>query len=78
VGWGHEPCGFSLDPIVAKAVRIQGTYSHNWRTWERVLGLLAAGRIRVAPLRGVFPLDHWREAFETMDSLTVAKSVLVP
>ena len=77
-GWGPQPCGFSLDPIVAKGVRIQGSFSHNWRTWERVLALLARGRIRVAPMRGVFPLENWLEGFEAMDSLEVAKSVMVP
>lgn len=78
IGWGHEPVGVSLDPLVGKAARLQGSFSHTWKTWERVLGLYASGQVRPAPLRRVFPLDNWREAFETMDSLAVAKSVLVP
>jgi L-iditol 2-dehydrogenase len=78
IGWGKAPLGVSLDPIVQKAVRLQGSFSHNWRTWERVLGLYASGKLQLAPIRRVFPLDHWQEAFETMDSLAVAKSVLVP
>jgi len=78
VGWGKEPLGFSLDPLVLKAVRLQGSFSHNWKTWERVLALYSSGQVRVSPIRRVFPLDSWLEAFETMDSLAVAKSVLVP
>ncbi len=78
VGWGKEEVGFSLDPLVAKAARLQGSFSHNWATWERVLRLLATGKISVDPIRRVFPLDRWQEAFETMDSLAIAKSVLVP
>jgi len=78
IGWGHEPVGVSLDPLVGKAARLQGSFSHTWKTWERVLGLYAGGQVRPAPLRRVFPLDAWREAFEAMDSLAVAKSVLVP
>ncbi len=78
VGWGPEPLGFSLDPLVAKAARLQGSFSHTWKTWERVLGLLASGKVRADPNRRVFPLDRWEEAFRTMDSLAVAKSVLVP
>lgn len=78
IGWGREPLGVSLDPLVQKAVRLQGSYSHNWTTWERALGLLASGAISTEPLRRVFPLEEWRAAFEAMDSLQVPKSVLVP
>lgn len=78
IGWGREPVGFSLDPLIQKAVRLQGSYSHTWQTWERVLRLYSTGQIQAAPLRRTFPLDHWHEAFQTMDSLAVAKSVLVP
>jgi alcohol dehydrogenase/L-iditol 2-dehydrogenase len=78
VGWGRDPVGVSLDPLVAKAARLQGSFSHTWKTWERVLALYASGKVQTAPVRRVFPLDAWHEAFETMDSLAVAKSVLVP
>jgi alcohol dehydrogenase/L-iditol 2-dehydrogenase len=78
VGWGPQPVGFSLDPLVQKAVRLQGSFSHAWKTWERVLGLYANGAVRPSAIRKVFPLDRWHEAFETMDSLAIPKSVLVP
>jgi alcohol dehydrogenase/L-iditol 2-dehydrogenase len=78
VGWGKEPLGFSLDPLVAKAARLQGSFSHNWNTWERVLRLFSTGQITVDPIRKVFPLEGWEDAFRTMDSLAIAKSVLVP
>ena len=39
VGWGPKPIDFSLDPVVQKNVRIQGSFSHNWPVWEKVLGL---------------------------------------
>ncbi len=78
VGWGPQPVGFSLDPLVQKAARLQGAFSHTWRTWERVLGLYASGAVRPSAIRQVFPLDNWLEAFKTMDSLAIPKSVLVP
>ena len=78
VGWGKEPLGCSLDPLVAKAAKLQGSFSHNWNTWERVLALLSSGAVKVDPIRKVFPLENWKEAFETMDSLAIAKSVLIP
>jgi alcohol dehydrogenase/L-iditol 2-dehydrogenase len=78
VGWGRSPVGVSLDPIVQKAVTLQGSFSHNYRTWERVLGLMANGQLDLAPMRRVFPLTEWESAFKTMDSLEIAKSILVP
>jgi len=78
VGWGREPLGFSLDPLVQKAVTLQGSFSHTYRTWERVIGLMGNGQLDLAPMRRLFPLDDWENAFRTMDSLAVAKSVLIP
>ena len=52
VGWGPQPLGFSLDPLVQKNIRLQGSFSHNWPVWERVVALLASGRLDVAPILG--------------------------
>ena len=62
VGWGPQPLDFSLDQLVQKAVTLQGSYSHNWPIWEKVLSLLAAGKIDLNPLLNrISPLDEWRE-----------------
>jgi L-iditol 2-dehydrogenase len=77
VGWGPQPVGVSLDPIVQKAVRLQGSFSHNWPVWERVIALLASGALDVAPLvGGVFPLHEWKTAFEKMEGGEIVKAVL--
>ena len=78
VGWGRDPVGFSLDPLVQKAITLQGSFSHTYQTWERVIGLMASGCLNLSPMRRVYPLDRWEEAFKTMDSLAIAKSVLTP
>jgi alcohol dehydrogenase/L-iditol 2-dehydrogenase len=79
VGWGPQPLGFSLDPLVQKNVTLQGSFSHNWPIWERVLALLAAGSLDVRPIiGGVWPLERWHEAFEQMHTGAVVKSVLTP
>ncbi len=79
VGWGREPLGFSLDPLVAKNVRLQGSFSHNWPVWERVLSLLAGGMLDVEPLiGGVWPLAEWQAAFRKMYSGEIVKAVLRP
>jgi alcohol dehydrogenase/L-iditol 2-dehydrogenase len=79
VGWGAQPMDFSLDPLVQKAVRLQGSFSHNWPVWERVIALLSSGALDVAPLvGGVWPLGEWREAFERMERGEIVKAVLRP
>ena len=79
VGWGREPLGFSLDPLVQKNIRLAGSFSHTWATWERVLRLLQTQALDVSPiLGGTWPLESWREAFEAMHSGQIAKAVLVP
>ena len=79
VGWGPQPLGFSLDPLVQKAVTLQGSFSHNWPVWEEVLSLLAADRIDLAPvLNQVSPLAEWRQAFEAMHAGEIVKGVLKP
>jgi L-iditol 2-dehydrogenase len=79
VGWGPQPLGFSLDPLVQKNITLQGSFSHNWPIWERVIQLIASGALDVRPITGgVWPLDQWREAFETMHSGQIVKAVLKP
>jgi alcohol dehydrogenase/L-iditol 2-dehydrogenase len=79
VGWGPQPLGFSLDPMVQKNVTIQGSFSHNWPVWERVIALLSSGKLDVRPIiGGVWPITRWHEAFEKMHKGEVVKSVLKP
>ena len=79
VGWGPQPLNFSLDPLVQKNVRLQGSFSHNWPIWERIIRLLSTGQLDVAPIiGGQWSLDQWEEAFETMHSGQIVKAVLTP
>ncbi len=79
VGWGPQPLGFNLDPLVQKNVTLQGSFSHNWPIWERVIALLSSGQLDVEPIiGGVWPLEQWHEAFEKMHSGQVVKAILQP
>ena len=79
VGWGPQPLNFSLDPLVQKAVTLQGSFSHNWPIWEKVISLLASGKINLdLILNRVSPLEEWHEAFEEMHSGQIVKGVLKP
>lgn len=79
VGWGPQPLGFSLDPLVQKNITLQGSFSHNWPMWERVIALLSSGQLNVKPIiGGVWPISEWNTAFEKMHKGKVVKSVLKP
>jgi len=79
VGWGPQPLSFSLDPLVAKAATLQGSFSHNWPIWERVIAMLASGQIDIDPIISrVAPLEDWRSCFDGMLSGEMVKAVLRP
>lgn len=78
IGWGPQPLNFSLDPLVAKAVTLAGSFSHTWTTWEAVLSMFSTGTLQTDKvLGGVYPLEEWEEAFEAMESGRNVKSVMV-
>ena len=79
VGWGPQPLNFSLDPLVQKNVTLQGSFSHNWPVWERVLALMAARQLDVRPIiGGSWQLNDWHEAFDKMHRGDIVKAVLTP
>ena len=79
VGWGPKPLDFNIDPIVQKNVTLQGSFSHHWSIWERVLAMLASGQLDVTPIiGGQWSLDDWETAFTTMHHGDVVKSILKP
>lgn len=78
IGWGREPVGFSLDALIRKAATLQGSFSHTYGTWERILALMGSGKIDVSPLVSPFGLQEWHAAFSAMEDLEVAKAVILP
>lgn len=78
IGWGPQPLNFSLDPLVAKAVKLQGSFSHTYATWERSLRLISTGQIDTSVvIGGAYPIDEWETAFSKMESGENIKSILV-
>lgn len=79
VGWGPQPLNFSLDPLVQKAIRLQGSFSHNWPIWEKVISLLAGDKLNLTHiLNRVSPLKDWHAAFAEMHLGKIVKGVLTP
>jgi L-iditol 2-dehydrogenase len=79
VGWGPQPLNFSLDPLVQKAVRLQGSFSHTFKNWEKVVAMLDARQINLEPIIScASPLEGWHDCFEGMHSGKYVKAVLQP
>ncbi|MCZ6515323.1 MAG: zinc-binding dehydrogenase [Acidobacteria bacterium] len=79
VGWGPTPLNFSLDPLVQKAVTLQGSFSHNYPMWEQSIKLLAEGKIRTQPLaEKIAPLADWESCVVGMAQREIVKAVLKP
>jgi len=79
IGLGDPPLPFGLNRLTAKAVHLQGTWSHNFADWERVLHLMGTGQLQVEPLVSrVYPLGEWQAAFEDAAAGRVVKAVLEP
>lgn len=79
VGWGPQPMEYSLDPAVQKNVTVQGSFSHNWPIWERVIRMLSNGQIDLEPVIDcVAGLDEWQDCFTKMHDKEYVKAVLSP
>lgn len=79
VGWSPDLVPVNVNPLVQKNVRLQGSFSHNFPIWERVIHLLDRRATRPDEIVGLTsPLAGWREAFDAMHEGRVIKSVLIP
>ncbi|MGD0622431.1 MAG: zinc-binding dehydrogenase [Thermacetogeniaceae bacterium] len=79
VGWGPEPVGFSLDQLIGKSVRLQGSFSHTWDVWEKCLTLMGKGKMDLSKLiTHELPLEEWARGFEIIEQRRGLKVVLVP
>jgi L-iditol 2-dehydrogenase len=79
VGWSPEKLAVDMNPLVLRNVRIQGSFSHNYLVWERVIHLLDRRATLPETIVGLrSPLEGWREAFDAMHDRRVIKSVLLP
>jgi L-iditol 2-dehydrogenase len=79
VGWSPDLLPINVNPLVLKNLRLQGSFSHNFPIWERVIHLLDRRATMPDEIVGLTSsLDGWRGAFDAMHEGRVIKSVLVP
>lgn len=78
IGWGPKPIEFSLDPLLSKCVRLQGTFSHNWPTWEAVIAMISAGTLQMEPMISHrITIDQWLETFQDIHEGRGVKAVML-
>lgn len=79
IAWGPKPLDLSLDPLIAKAVTLQGTFSHTYDTWERALRLEASGQVKLRELISHrVLLQDWQSAFRALESGEAVKALIMP
>ncbi len=79
VGWSPDSITVDLNPLVLRNIRLQGSFSHNYPVWERVIHLLDRRLTMPETIVGMrAPLEKWRDAFDAMHDRRVIKSVLLP
>jgi L-iditol 2-dehydrogenase len=78
IGWGPKPINFSLDKLLSKAATLQGSFSHNWPTWQAVLAMMEKGSIKMEQMIShKITLDKWLETFKLVEECLVVKAVVV-
>ncbi len=79
IGWGPKPLGFSLDPLISKAVTVNFTFSHNWDVWEACLTLMDKKAEDLQKLiTHELTLDKWEEGFKLIETKQAMKVLLTP
>jgi L-iditol 2-dehydrogenase len=79
VGWSPDALPVDINPLVQRNVRLQGSFSHNYPVWERVIHLLDRRVTLPETFVGLrAALDGWRDAFDAMHEGRVIKAVLLP
>lgn len=79
VGLTREELSIPYALLPQRELAIQGTFGHNWSSWETGLELMRTGKIATKPLvSDVFPLERWQEAFDLAESQRGVKVLFHP
>lgn len=65
VGIPGKPILIDYDTLMYKELRVQGTFCHNYPTWEKALLMESMGLIDVKPMiSDIVSLEDWKSAFD--------------
>jgi len=79
VGWFMKTTNTTLDTLVRKNVRLQGSFSHTHKMWEECIALISSGKINVKKMISkVISLEEWRDGFELCFKREAVKVIIKP
>lgn len=79
VGWFMKTQNIKWDELIRRNIRLQGSFSHNYEIWEKVIELVSTGAINVKDMiSNVFPIEQWDSAFEQLKDKQAIKILLTP
>lgn len=79
VGLHGAAVSWDLDTVCYKELTVTGTNAHIPELWDVALRLLATGQVQTeALITHTFPLERWRDAFETARNRDGVKVCFVP
>lgn len=79
VGWFMKTTNTTLDTLIRKNIRLQGSFSHTYPMWQECIGLISAGKINVKKMISkILPIADWRQGFELCFKREALKVILKP
>ncbi len=70
---------FPIDRIFYKQLTVRGSITYTARTWQRMMDIYAAGRVRLQDLVSTtLPISEWRRAFDLCADRKAIKVLLYP
>jgi L-iditol 2-dehydrogenase len=79
VGWFMKTTNTSLDTLIRKNIRLQGSFSHTHQMWQECIELISSGKINVKKMiSNVLPLEDWEQGFNLCFDREALKVILKP
>jgi L-iditol 2-dehydrogenase len=79
VGISGRDIEFPMDKVLYKQLTVRGSLCYTGKTWDRMMRIYAAGRVRLQDLVSVkLPISDWRRAFELCVDRSALKVLLHP
>ena len=79
VGWFMKTTNTTLDTLIRKNIRLQGSFSHTREMWKECIDLISSEKINVKKMISkILPLENWREGFELGFNREAIKVILKP
>ncbi|HBP38436.1 MAG TPA: hypothetical protein DD640_06795, partial [Clostridiales bacterium] len=77
IGMPHDPVTLPWTELIFKAIRLDFSFSANYRSWQRCLSLIERGAVDLSEFtHAVYPLEDWEKAFAVAKSGEELKVIL--